>query len=79
MDISETDLSSPTVSCPNSILPFNTGLPTVYPQRVILQEFKTSDDDEGVNGNSVQLHYMVQHSRTSKTHYIYIFLLYIVF
>ncbi|XP_076271858.1 mitogen-activated protein kinase kinase kinase 13 wallenda isoform X3 [Rhynchophorus ferrugineus] len=65
MDISETDLSSPTVSCPNTLLPFNTALPTGYPQRVILQEFKPSDDNEGLNGNSVQLHYMVQHSRTS--------------
>uniref|UniRef100_A0AAR5PZK1 Mitogen-activated protein kinase kinase kinase n=1 Tax=Dendroctonus ponderosae TaxID=77166 RepID=A0AAR5PZK1_DENPD len=55
MDISETDLSSPTVSCNNTLL-CNTG----NAQKVILQQF---EDDEGQNGNSVQLHYMVQHAQ----------------
>lgn len=48
MDISETDLSpAATVK---------------YPQRVILQEFRTGSDEEGSNGNIVQLHYMISHS-----------------
>lgn len=63
MDISENDLSSPTVSCNNTVM--STGTPTVYPQRVILQEFRRDSDDEAVNGNSVQLHYMVQHGHSS--------------
>ncbi|XP_030753356.1 mitogen-activated protein kinase kinase kinase 13 isoform X2 [Sitophilus oryzae] len=66
MDISENDLSSPGASCQNTILPFRTGLPTVYPQRVILEQMrKDHSDEEGINGNSVQLHYMVQHKRKS--------------
>ncbi|XP_060535359.1 mitogen-activated protein kinase kinase kinase 13 isoform X2 [Cylas formicarius] len=56
MDISENDLSSPTstLADPES----SSAQPTVYPQRVILQEFRS--DDERINGNKVQLHYMVQ-------------------
>ncbi|CAH1123108.1 unnamed protein product [Ceutorhynchus assimilis] len=65
MDLSENDLSSPTISCNNTFVPHNTALPTVYPQRVILQEFRSVTDDEGQNGNSVQLHYLMQHSQPS--------------
>lgn len=57
MDISETDLS-PTSSCP----PSGSSISTVYPQRVILQEC----EDEGANGNRVQLHYMVPHAEPGK-------------
>ncbi|KAG5867706.1 hypothetical protein JTB14_019123 [Gonioctena quinquepunctata] len=53
MDISETDLS-PTTSCP----PTTCANSIVYPQRVILQEFRNGLSEEGSNGN-VQLHYMV--------------------
>ncbi|XP_049818926.1 mitogen-activated protein kinase kinase kinase 13 isoform X3 [Aethina tumida] len=57
MDVSEPDLS-PSTSFSSQV--------TMYPQRVILQEFRNSeDDDERVNGNSVQLHYMAQHSQPS--------------
>ncbi|XP_018568344.1 mitogen-activated protein kinase kinase kinase 13 isoform X2 [Anoplophora glabripennis] len=55
MDLSENDLSPtscPTTSCSTS---------TNFPQRVILQQFGTGSDDESVNGNCVQVHYMVQH------------------
>ncbi|XP_074033037.1 mitogen-activated protein kinase kinase kinase 13 wallenda isoform X1 [Leptinotarsa decemlineata] len=62
MDISETDLS-PTASCPpTSICPTTSCSNTlVYPQRVILQEFRNGLSEEGSNGNCVQLHYMVPH------------------
>lgn len=56
MDISETDLS-PATSCPTT----SCASTTVYPQRVILQEFQGSTKDEGTNGNSVTLHYMIPH------------------
>ncbi|KAJ8954614.1 hypothetical protein NQ318_003148 [Aromia moschata] len=56
MDISETDMS-PTTSCPTT----SCSTSTAFPQRVILQQFTNGSDDEGVNGNSVQVHYMVQH------------------
>ncbi|KAJ8966883.1 hypothetical protein NQ314_003247 [Rhamnusium bicolor] len=57
MDISENDLS-PTTSCPTTSCSTST---TPFPQRVILQQFSNGSDDEAVNGNCVQLHYMVQH------------------
>ncbi|CAH1155734.1 unnamed protein product [Phaedon cochleariae] len=55
MDVSETDLS-PTTSCGTSTM--------VYPQRVILEEFRNALDEERSNGNCVQLHYMVPHTET---------------
>ncbi|XP_050514638.1 mitogen-activated protein kinase kinase kinase 13-A isoform X3 [Diabrotica virgifera virgifera] len=56
MDISETDMS-PTTSCATT----SCASTTVYPQRVILEEFKSSVKDEAANGNCVQLHYMEPH------------------
>lgn len=50
MDVSENDLSSPTATTTPSY--------NKKPQRVILQQF---EDPEGVNGNAVRLHYLVQH------------------
>ncbi|XP_056648259.1 mitogen-activated protein kinase kinase kinase 13 isoform X1 [Diorhabda sublineata] len=56
MDVSETDLS-PMTCCPTS----NCGSTTIYPQRVILEEFQSSTKDEASNGNCVQLHYITPH------------------
>ncbi|CAG9838834.1 unnamed protein product [Diabrotica balteata] len=56
MDISETDMS-PTTSCATT----SCASTTVYPQRVILEEFKSNVKDEAANGNCVQLHYMEPH------------------
>ncbi|RZC37328.1 mitogen-activated protein kinase kinase kinase 13, partial [Asbolus verrucosus] len=51
MDLSETELS-PTYDLPSSVSSKK------LPQRVILQEIKNESDDEGYNGNSVQLRYV---------------------
>ncbi|KAL1517763.1 hypothetical protein ABEB36_001489 [Hypothenemus hampei] len=59
MDMSENDLSSPTISCSNTtVFPENL---TALPQRVIVQQFVS--DEEGHNGNTVQVHYMIPHSQ----------------
>ena len=51
MDLSETELS-PTYDLPSSISSKK------VPQRVILREIKNESDDEGYNGNSIQLRYV---------------------
>lgn len=61
MDVSEPDTSPSGLFANNT---FQSGLKLPQPQRVILQETRTSgSDDEGSNGNRVKLHYLVQHPR----------------
>lgn len=70
MDVSDPDLS-PTVSSPPSYpqldgVTANCSISTLYPQRVILQEFKNGIDEESTNGNCVQVHYMEPHPEQGK-------------
>lgn len=69
MDVSDPDLS-PTVSSPSSYpelgqVAENSAL-SLYPQRVILQEFRNDLEEEAGNGNCVQLHYMESNPKQSK-------------
>ncbi|KAF5280522.1 hypothetical protein FQR65_LT00273 [Abscondita terminalis] len=61
MEMSETDLSPSSYSLASTIHS-STNRPS-QPQRVILQEVQQSSDGENYNGNSVQIHFMAQHSQ----------------
>lgn len=61
MDISETDYSP---SGYHSSSTLHSSFRHPQPQRVIVQEIRNSEsDEEGNNGNVVQLHYMAQHPK----------------
>lgn len=70
MDVSDPDLS-PMVSSPPSYSQLdgvtgNSSGSAIYPQRVILQEFKHGINEESGNGNCVHLHYMNSHAEHGK-------------
>lgn len=70
MDMSDPDLS-PTTTSPPSCPKLGRGVPaastsSVYPQRVILQEFRNGIEEECANGNCIQLHYMEPHPEQGK-------------
>lgn len=68
MDVSDPDLSPITNSPPNSTQMSGTAnsSTTVYPQRVILEEFRNNVDKESRNGNCIQLYYMEPHPEQGK-------------
>lgn len=60
MEFSENDLSPSNSN--TTTIHSNTSRPS-QPQRVILQEVLHSSDGENFNGNSIQIHYMAQHTQ----------------